>query len=107
MLCLDDCVATTTMPQPTEITQFIFGQPISVEVDDLSFRTASQTPNFSAAVPNNKITTAATRLTRITRAGEIMRHGRRRLGSGGSGRTRGPDGGKEPPLDTLPSTSAI
>jgi len=28
MLCLDDCVATTTMPQPTEITQFIFGQPL-------------------------------------------------------------------------------
>jgi hypothetical protein len=30
MLCLDDCVATTTMPQPTEITQFIFGQPLSL-----------------------------------------------------------------------------
>src|SRR6516162_6181741 len=29
MLCLDDCFATTTMPQPTEITQFIFGQPLS------------------------------------------------------------------------------
>src|SRR6516225_10241752 len=28
MLCLDDCFATTTMPQPTEITQFIFGQPL-------------------------------------------------------------------------------
>ena len=24
MSCLDDCFATTTMPQPTEITQFIF-----------------------------------------------------------------------------------
>src|SRR6516162_5716848 len=31
MLCLDDCFATTTMPQPTEITQFIFGQPLSME----------------------------------------------------------------------------
>jgi hypothetical protein len=30
MLCLDDCFATTTMPQPTEITQFIFGQPLSL-----------------------------------------------------------------------------
>ena len=28
MLCLDDCFATTTMPQPTEITQLIFGQPL-------------------------------------------------------------------------------
>jgi hypothetical protein len=28
MLCLDDCFATTTMPQATEITQFIFGQPL-------------------------------------------------------------------------------
>src|SRR6516225_3041516 len=28
MLCLDDCFATTTMPQPTKITQFIFGQPL-------------------------------------------------------------------------------
>jgi GTP cyclohydrolase II len=27
-LCLDDCFATTTMPQLTEITQFIFGQPL-------------------------------------------------------------------------------
>jgi hypothetical protein len=27
-LCLDDCVATTIMPQPTEITQFIFGRPL-------------------------------------------------------------------------------
>src|SRR6516164_7513344 len=31
MLCLDDCFATTTMPQPTEITQFIFGQPLSAQ----------------------------------------------------------------------------
>ena len=29
MLCLDVCIVTTTMPQPTEITQFIFGQPLS------------------------------------------------------------------------------
>jgi hypothetical protein len=29
MLCLDDCFATTTMPQPTKITQFIFGQPLN------------------------------------------------------------------------------
>jgi len=29
MLCLDDCFATTIMPQPTEITQFIFGRPLS------------------------------------------------------------------------------
>jgi hypothetical protein len=28
MLCLDVCIVTTTMPQPTEITQFIFGQPL-------------------------------------------------------------------------------
>jgi hypothetical protein len=28
MLCLDDCFATTTMPQLTEITQFIFAQPL-------------------------------------------------------------------------------
>jgi hypothetical protein len=28
ILCLDDCFATTIMPQPTEITQFIFGQPL-------------------------------------------------------------------------------
>ena len=28
MLCLDHCFATTIMPQPTEITQFIFGQPL-------------------------------------------------------------------------------
>jgi hypothetical protein len=27
-LCLDDCFNTTIMPQPTEITQFIFGQPL-------------------------------------------------------------------------------
>src|SRR6516162_5534276 len=31
MLCLDDCFATTTMPQPTEITQFIFGQPLKTK----------------------------------------------------------------------------
>ena len=30
MMCLDDCYTTTIMPQPTEITQFIFGQPLSV-----------------------------------------------------------------------------
>src|SRR6516164_8905984 len=29
MLCLDDCFATTTMTQTTEITQFIFGQPLN------------------------------------------------------------------------------
>jgi hypothetical protein len=29
ILCLDDCFNTTIMPQPTEITQFIFGQPLS------------------------------------------------------------------------------
>jgi len=29
ILCLDDCLATTIMPQPAEITQFIFGQPLS------------------------------------------------------------------------------
>jgi len=29
ILCLDDCFATTIMPQLTEITQFIFGQPLS------------------------------------------------------------------------------
>jgi hypothetical protein len=28
MMCLDDCYTTTMMPQPTEITQFIFGQPL-------------------------------------------------------------------------------
>src|SRR6202011_6221410 len=28
ILCLDDCFTTTIMPQPTEITQFIFGQPL-------------------------------------------------------------------------------
>jgi hypothetical protein len=28
ILCLDDCLDTTIMPQPTEITQFIFGQPL-------------------------------------------------------------------------------
>ena len=28
ILYLDDCFATTIMPQPTEITQFIFGQPL-------------------------------------------------------------------------------
>ena len=29
ILCLNDCFATIIMPQPTEITQFIFGQPLS------------------------------------------------------------------------------
>src|SRR6516165_3265788 len=29
ILCLDDCFPTTIMPQPAEITQFIFGQPLS------------------------------------------------------------------------------
>src|SRR5258707_5046698 len=29
ILCLDDCFTTTIMPQPSEITQFIFGQPLS------------------------------------------------------------------------------
>ena len=28
ILCLDDCLSTTIMPQPTEITQFIFGRPL-------------------------------------------------------------------------------
>jgi hypothetical protein len=28
-LCLDDCFTTLIMPQPTEITQFIFGQSLS------------------------------------------------------------------------------
>jgi hypothetical protein len=28
ILCLDDCCTTTIMPEPTEITQFIFGQPL-------------------------------------------------------------------------------
>jgi hypothetical protein len=32
ILCLDDCLVTTIMPQPTEITQFIFGQPLRVRV---------------------------------------------------------------------------
>jgi hypothetical protein len=27
-LCLGDCFNTTIVPQPTEITQFIFGQPL-------------------------------------------------------------------------------
>src|SRR6516164_7296976 len=30
-LCLDDCFATTILTQLTEITQFIFGQPLSPE----------------------------------------------------------------------------
>jgi hypothetical protein len=30
ILCLDDCFATTIMPQLTEITQFIFGRPLSL-----------------------------------------------------------------------------
>jgi hypothetical protein len=29
ILCLDDCFLTTIMSQPTEITQFIFGRPLS------------------------------------------------------------------------------
>jgi hypothetical protein len=29
ILCLDDCFTTAIMPQPSEITQFIFGQPLS------------------------------------------------------------------------------
>jgi hypothetical protein len=29
MLCLDDCITTAIITQPTEITQFIFGQPLS------------------------------------------------------------------------------
>ena len=29
ILCLDDCFTTTIITQPTEITQFIFGQPLS------------------------------------------------------------------------------
>src|SRR5262249_51089635 len=28
MLCLDDCFATAIITQPTEITQFIFSQPL-------------------------------------------------------------------------------
>jgi hypothetical protein len=32
MLCLDDCLATTIITQLTEITQFIFGQPLNVGV---------------------------------------------------------------------------
>jgi hypothetical protein len=32
ILCLDDCFATTIMPQPTEITQFIFGRPLRDDV---------------------------------------------------------------------------
>jgi hypothetical protein len=31
ILCLDDCLDTTIMPQPTEITQFIFGQPLRID----------------------------------------------------------------------------
>jgi hypothetical protein len=50
MLCLDDCFATTTMPQPTEITQFIFGQPLKeIELDlppILSKLINEQTPVF-------------------------------------------------------------
>jgi hypothetical protein len=30
-LCLDDCFATTIITQLTEITQFIFGQPLKEE----------------------------------------------------------------------------
>jgi hypothetical protein len=30
-LYLDDCLATTIMPQPAEITEFIFGQPLKGE----------------------------------------------------------------------------
>jgi hypothetical protein len=33
ILCLDDCFTTTNMPQPTEITQFIFGQPLRYKCD--------------------------------------------------------------------------
>ena len=29
-MCLGDCFNTTIVPQPTEITQFIFGQPLSL-----------------------------------------------------------------------------
>jgi hypothetical protein len=29
ILCLDDCSTTTIMPQPAEITQFIFGRPLN------------------------------------------------------------------------------
>jgi len=32
MMCLADCYTTTMMPQPTEITKFIFGQPLSVYI---------------------------------------------------------------------------
>jgi hypothetical protein len=30
MLCLDDCLDTNILPQRTEITQFIFGQPLRI-----------------------------------------------------------------------------
>jgi hypothetical protein len=30
-LCLDDCFITTIVPQQSEITQFIFGQPLRPE----------------------------------------------------------------------------
>jgi predicted nucleotide-binding protein with TIR-like domain len=35
MLCLDDCYSTTIMPQLTEITQFIFGQPLRADKGEM------------------------------------------------------------------------
>jgi len=43
MLCLDDCFATTTMPQPTEITQFIFGQPL-IRIEDKNMKKVQRFP---------------------------------------------------------------
>jgi hypothetical protein len=45
ILCLDDCLDTTIMPQPTEITQFIFGQPL-------------RRLENSGATSNNRMTTS-------------------------------------------------
>jgi len=44
ILCLDDCLATTIMPQPAEITQFIFGQPL---------RAAERYPGCTFTSPNS------------------------------------------------------
>src|SRR6516164_3974884 len=56
MLCLDVCIVTTTMPQPTEITQFIFGQPLSLASRkfDSTFKSIYIDPPYntdSSAIP--------------------------------------------------------
>jgi hypothetical protein len=73
MLCLDDCFATTIITQLTEITQFIFGQPLRLTSVVRVGVAARDWPGASAAESISAAASVKVILTWIPPYGILMR----------------------------------